>query len=78
MSSPVVSPALARPRARIAALSRSRTPDDPELLDARRELKAASLEQHVADVVATAPPLTPDQRHRIAALLVPEAVTAHA
>ncbi len=56
-------------RARIAALSRSRTPDDPELLEARRNLRAARLHDHVAKVVAEAPPLTDEQRARIAALL---------
>lgn len=58
-------------RARVAALSRSRRPDDPEFIAARRDLKAASLEAHVARVVAEAPPLTEDQRTRIAALLRP-------
>jgi len=56
-------------RAKTAALSRSRRPDDPELLDARRQLAASVLEKHVAKVVALAPPLTPDQRDRIATLL---------
>jgi hypothetical protein len=56
-------------RARIAALSRDRQPDDPELVDARRALAALRLEEHVARVVASAPPLTPEQRDRIAAIL---------
>lgn len=56
-------------RGKIAALSRSRTPDDPELIEARRNLRAARLEDHVARVVAEAPPLTNAQRDRIAALL---------
>lgn len=56
-------------RARIASLSRSRTPDDPELLEARRTLRAMRLEDHVREVVAQAPPLTPEQRDKIAALL---------
>lgn len=56
-------------RAKVAALTRSRTPDDPELLDARRNLRAERLAEHVAKVVAEAPPLTPEQRHRITAIL---------
>lgn len=56
-------------RARIASLSRSRQPDDPELVAARRNLKALRLEEHVLKVVAEAPPLTPEQRDRIAAIL---------
>ena len=56
-------------RARIAALSRSRTPDDPDLLVARLEHRAARLEEYVARAVAEAPPLTPEMRDRIALLL---------
>lgn len=56
-------------RARVASLSRSRTPDDPDLLDARRNLRAERLADHIAKVVAEAPPLTQEQRDRLAALL---------
>lgn len=56
-------------RARIASLSRSRTPDDPELLGARRDLRAVRLADHIAKVVAEAPPLTPEQRDRLTGLL---------
>ena len=58
-------------RARVASLSRSRTSDDPDLVAARLNLKAARLEDYVARVVDAAPPLTADQRNRIAALLRP-------
>lgn len=63
------SPAVAHERARIASLTRSRTADDPELIEARRNLRAASLESHIARILAEAPPLTADQRQRIAGLL---------
>ncbi|OCB25013.1 hypothetical protein A5674_22185 [Mycobacterium malmoense] len=56
-------------RARIASLTRSRQPDDPELVAARQNLKALRLEEHVRRVVAEAPPLTDEQRDRIAAIL---------
>lgn len=56
-------------RGRIAALSRSRPADDPELIELKRNLKAQSLEEHIRRVVAEAPPLTDEQRDRIAALL---------
>ena len=56
-------------RARVASLSRSRTPDDPDLLDARRNLRAERLAVHIAKVVAEAPPLTAEQRDRLAVLL---------
>jgi len=63
------SPATTHHRARIAALSRDREPDDPELLEARRSLRAVRLEEHVNKVLADWPPLTDEQLDRIAALL---------
>ena len=56
-------------RARVASLSRSRPHDDPDLLDARRDLRAARLEDYIRRVVDTAPPLTGEQRARLAGLL---------
>ncbi|QNF93578.1 hypothetical protein [Janibacter sp. YB324] len=56
-------------RARVASLSRSRTPDDPELIAARRQLRETRLAEHIAKVVAEAPPLTAEQRDRLAVLL---------
>lgn len=64
-----LSPAAARERGKIAALSRSRQSDDPELIEARRNLRALRLEEYVTRIVAEAPPLTDEQRERIAALL---------
>lgn len=58
-------------RAKVAALSRSRTKDDPELLTAKQDLAASKLAQYVERVVAEAPPLTTEQSDRIAALLRP-------
>lgn len=56
-------------RARVASLSRSRPADDPDLANARRNLRAERLADHIARVVAEAPPLTEAQRDRLAALL---------
>ncbi|WP_439592392.1 hypothetical protein [Microbacterium sp.] len=56
-------------RARVAAFTRSRAADDPDLVDARRDLAAANLEKHITRVVADAPPLTDAQRTRLASLL---------
>jgi len=64
-----LSPATAHYRARIAALSRDRAPDDPELVEERRLLRASRLEEHVDKVLAGWPPLTDEQLDRIAALL---------
>ncbi len=56
-------------RARVASLTRSRPADDPELLDARRNLKAERLADYIKHTVDGAPPLTPEQRDRLAMLL---------
>lgn len=56
-------------RGRVAALSRSRTDDDPDLLDARRCLRAEALADHIKRTVDAAPPLTVEQRDRLALLL---------
>ncbi len=56
-------------RARVAALSRDRAPDDPELVDARRSLAAARLEDYIEKTVAAAPQLTGAQRARLRGLL---------
>lgn len=58
-------------RARVASLSRSRTPNDPDLIAARRNLRAARAEDYIRKMVDSAPPLTDQQRARLAALLRP-------
>lgn len=58
-------------RATVASLSRTREPNDPDLVAARRNLKAARLEDYVSRVVAEAPALSPAQLDRIAGLLRP-------
>lgn len=62
-------PDISYERGRVGALSRSRQPNDPELIAARRNLKALKLEEHIRRVIAEAPPLTDEQRQRIAGLL---------
>lgn len=61
--------ALKSQRGRVAALSRSRAADDPEYCAARRDLAATSIAEYAKKVVAKAPPLTAEQRDRIAAIL---------
>lgn len=58
-------------RAKVAALTRHREPDDPSLSEARRDFAAERLAEVVRRVVDAAPPLTPQQRDTIAALLRP-------
>jgi hypothetical protein len=54
---------------RIAYHSR-RDGNPAKLTEARRDLAAAKLERHIREAVAAAPPLSDDQKHRLAALLV--------
>ncbi len=61
-------------RGRLAAITRGirageRPADDPALTEAKRNLTALRLEEHVTRVLADSPPLTDDQLTRIAALL---------
>ncbi len=58
-------------RARLAALTRHRYPNDPAVESAAQTLALTGLEEHVQKVVSTFPSLSSDQRNRIAALLRP-------
>lgn len=58
-------------RAKIAALSRSRSADDPELVAARQRLRTERLAEQIKRTVDAAPPLTGEQRAHLAALLRP-------
>ena len=64
-------PDILKARGKHNALKRYRTADDPDLIEASRDLKAESLAEHVRQVVDTFPELTAEQRNRIAALLRP-------
>ena len=56
-------------RARLAALSRDHTPDSPIVVEARRELLAARLEDHVRRALTGDPELTAEQWQHIANML---------
>jgi len=56
-------------RARVASLSRSRTPDDPELIDARQKLRTERAAAYITKTVDAAPPLTPAQLNKLCLLL---------
>lgn len=58
-------------RARVASLSRSRRPDDPDLVAARTNLKAERLAAYIERTVAEAPELDEATRDRLASLLRP-------
>jgi hypothetical protein len=57
----------------ISAITRHRGPNDPRLPELRRDLAAEQLADYVTKIVAQAPPLSPEQRDRIANLLRPAA-----
>lgn len=66
----------ARNRARDAALKRAvrageRAADDPEVIEAARQRAADQIARYVAKVLAQAPPLSTEQRARLAELLEP-------
>lgn len=47
-----------------------RSADDPELLEARRGLRGQRLVDHIEEVLAGSPPLTPEQMERAASVLI--------
>lgn len=58
-------------KGKVGALPPSRTDADPELVEARRNLKAAHLASDVERAVNAFPPLTDEQLSSIALLLRP-------
>lgn len=66
---PTVDPVISA-RNRLAGLHVGKNKPDPETVaDARRRLTEAKAERAIREAVAAAPPLTDEQRHRLAALL---------
>jgi hypothetical protein len=66
---PALTPAERTARARYGALARHRGTGDPDTVGARRDLRAARLEASIRAAVTEAPPLTYEQRTRLAAIL---------
>jgi hypothetical protein len=64
-----VDPLVAHHRARVAHLSRYRSPADPELDEARRDLAEAVIAEGIRTKLASAPPLNDEQISRLSALL---------
>lgn len=61
-------PATRTTRARVAALTRHR-PEAPETVELTRDFKAERLGEYIQRVVDAAPPLTQEQREKLARLL---------
>ena len=66
---PDLTPEIAKARAKIAASGRWHP--DCDTGELRRDLRAAKLADHIRRVVDEAPPLTTEQRDRLAVLLRP-------
>ena len=66
-------PALRVAATRVAAAKTNRSPELPRL---KRDLAALRIENYVRKIVDAAPPLTDEQRDRIAGLLRPTAGSA--
>lgn len=56
-------------RSEYANLAKTHDPTEPAMVEKRAELRALRLEDHVRRVISEAPPLTDEQRDRIASLL---------
>jgi hypothetical protein len=63
-------------RGRVGSLSRSRPSNDPELVEARQNLATAKLADYIDRVLAQAPPLSDEQRAKLAELLKPARTAA--
>jgi hypothetical protein len=59
-----------RERARLAVTIRDHPDDHAAIEQARRDLRAARAEAYVRELVDTSPPLTAEQRSRLAVLLL--------
>jgi hypothetical protein len=56
-------------RGRLARKSKDLPAKHPDLIALRRDIRAKRLAEYIEKVLATAPPLTDDQRTRLAELL---------
>ncbi len=56
-------------KGRVAVLHRDHDPNSTPVVEARRDLAAAKIEQYIRRIVADAPPLTAEQRDRLATIL---------
>lgn len=71
-----ISPQSRLARSRLAKSAQVNGPDSTETTDARRDFAAARLDDYIRDTLAKAPPLTDEQRTRLAELLRPARQTA--
>ena len=62
---------MSRARGTVAALSIHHPSDSPQVLEAKRDLRAIKLQEYVAKAVAELPPLSEAQIKEVARLLLP-------
>lgn len=60
---------LYRAAGRYSSLKRTRSPNDPEVVTAHRDLVTARIAEYAAELLESCPPLLPDQVQRIARVL---------
>jgi hypothetical protein len=73
---PAASSAIQRLAGKAGGLKAQRPADDPERIAAEQNLAEAHLERHIARVIQGLPPLRPEQRAQLAALLGDASQTA--
>jgi hypothetical protein len=71
-----ISPERAHHRARKMRLTQILPPGHPDLVEVDRDLAALRLEEYIARTLAAAPPLSDEQRTKLAELLKPVRVGA--
>ena len=67
---PRISPERAHRRASLAGTTKAHGADSPEAREAKAELVTCGLVERIQHVADTAPPLTPEQKQRIIAVLM--------
>ena len=66
----VPSPEVSHRRAQVAASKRHHGADDPRSIEAVRELREAMASEAIQKIVSATPPLSAEQRSRLAVLLL--------
>ena len=74
----VPSPEVSHRRAQLAATKRHHGADDPRSIEAVRVLRETMLAEHIQRIVDSAPPLSAEQRNRLAVLLLGASGGGHA
>ena len=74
----IPSPEVSHRRAQVAASKRHHGADDLRSIEAVRVLRETMLAEHIQRIVDSAPPLSAEQRNRLAVLLLGASGSGHA